>query len=42
MQQRILMGAAVLFGELMGAFVELVGHGGGFISRHAELLQGAR
>ena len=40
MQQRILMGAAVLFGELLGAFVELGGHVVGFISRHTELLQG--
>ena len=41
MPQGIFVGAAVLFGELMGAFNELSGHGGGLGGWYAELLQGA-
>ena len=41
MPEGILISAAVLFGELMGAFIELSGHGGGLSGWYAELLQGA-
>ena len=40
MPQGIFVSAAVLFGELMGAFIELGSHGGGLGGGYTELLQG--